>query len=144
MDRLPARGGRGEARYLEGGSAARPGGFPYAAQLPHAALLGEEHLGPRTAAAAEYLELGRCVPVHRQPDPLIEGPDDRARQARRIRAPRSAALPDAARLVEGLHLDLCPSTEGRPRRRLELLCRNNREELRIHAAAMLRAHERHL
>src|SRR5918996_5373283 len=115
MDRLPARGGRGEAGHLEGGGAARPRGLAHAAQLPYAALLGEEHLRPRAAAAPQYLELGRRVPLYRQPDPLVEGPDDRARQARRVRAPRSAALPDAARLVEGLHLDLRLAAEGRPR-----------------------------
>src|SRR6185503_8604740 len=81
-------------------------------QLPHAALLGAQRFRPRPAAAPERHDLGGRVPLHGEPDQAEARPVPPARQARAVRAPRPAPLPDPARLVEGLYLDL-RATAGR-------------------------------
>ena len=58
-----------------------------------------------------------AFPYTAEPDQAGARPDDPARQARRVRAPRPAALPDPARLVEGLHLDLLAAAARGARRR---------------------------
>ena len=63
-----SRRGRREARPLEGGLPARAGGLADDPQLPHAARLGAQRLRPRPAAAAQHADLGRRVPLHREPD----------------------------------------------------------------------------
>ena len=57
-------------------------------------------------SARNESDLGRRLPLHRQPDPAKARPGPAARPACALRPPRPAALFDAARLVQGLHLDL--------------------------------------
>src|SRR5205085_7155911 len=117
MDWMSVGCRQGDARSCQGAPPARAGGIAHHPQLPHAALFGEERLRPRPAAALECDELGGRVSLYGEPDKAEARPVHAARQAGEVRAPRSASLPDAAGLVEGLHLDLRAAAGGGSRDR---------------------------
>ena len=110
---LPVAARRRRARPRQGGLSHRPGRLADPAQLPHHPRLAAQRLRPRPAAAALHADLGRRLPLHREPDQAGPRPDDHPRRARRVRAPRPAALPDPARLVARLHLDLLARSRRR-------------------------------
>ena len=105
-----------KAVYLTG-----PGGLAHAPQLPHAARLGAQRtsdlgrpllLYTLTSADAFPYTVNPIKPKHDQY--LIRG------KRARVRAPRSAAVPDPAGLVGRLHVDLRAAAGGRRRSRRAL------------------------
>ena len=95
----------GDVAWLKG-----PRGSVTDPQLPHGPRLDAEQFRPLAPAPAAHLRGGRRrhpVPRHRRQHRAVQ--QRHPRQGRALGRVRSAALPDPAGLVEGLHLHLRPA-----------------------------------